>query len=164
MQIDAYAARAGAMHLVEIACFIYDHDGASASTEPPHRVQGAGIVGAVGARLHDDHAFDAERIVQRDQLLDRRGGRRVNALGGEGVTRRRSKNMDMAIARVLHNLMSRTCFARLPHSPMRKARSVPVETKRPPIFTYFSTRSGREPKPPTPTCLPCLRQQAMVRL
>src|SRR6185437_4934097 len=62
-----------------------------------------------------------------------------------------------------HTLISCSCLAFSVMAASRNWMSVPVETMRAPMAMKSATSFGRVDSPPTPTCLPCLRQAAMVQ-
>src|SRR5687767_1027893 len=111
----------------------------------------------LGHRARDDVLVPAghERHDQPDRLV--RVLRERSARGQKNG----QKKCESHVASFARN--PRTCFARSVAAARRKLRSVPVETKRAPIATYFCTRSGRELRPPTPTCFLRARHAAMVR-
>src|ERR1700733_5628913 len=59
--------------------------------------------------------------------------------------------------------ISRTCFAFSFMAADRNWISVPVEIMRAPMAMNSAASFGLVERPPTPTCLPCLRQASMVR-
>src|ERR1700722_14545465 len=65
----------------------------------------------------------------------------------------------------VHHLadISRTCLAFSFMAANRNCMSVPVETIRAPMAMNSAANFGLVDRPPTPTCLPCLRQASMVR-
>ena len=50
----------------------------------------------------------------------------------------------------------------LVHRRLQERMSVPVETMRAPMAMNSAASFGLVDSPPTPTCLPCFRQAAMV--
>ena len=86
-----------------------------------HRVEHAGIVGAVEARLHDHVARDADARAQRLQLRDGRLRRRVGAVRRPSdICRVRPDDVDVAIAGAGKHVGARRRRSR-PHSSARPA-------------------------------------------
>src|SRR5262249_44978952 len=71
---------------------------ARAVAELADAIERAGIVAAVDAGRDDDDALEAERSLQRTQIVDRRRGRRVDALGREGKFRRIAEDVHVTVA------------------------------------------------------------------
>ena len=73
LEIEANAANAGVCHFLQSRARggLVDHrNAARAHTHAAHGVDGASIVRAVDARLHDDDAIEIELALQFEQLLD----------------------------------------------------------------------------------------------
>jgi len=100
-EIDPHAADAGAVHLVErgVRRPVVDYrDAAGAVAEPAHAVEGAGIVAAIDARLHDDDARQVQAALQLQELIRAGRRRRVAAPRRERKFGCGAENVDMAIA------------------------------------------------------------------
>ena len=112
-EIDPHAAYAGRLHVGERAGAyrVVDHgDAARLRAEPAQRVERARIVGAVGARLHDDRALDLQGAVQRLQVLDRGIAGRVTARIGKRIAAGRSENVHVTIAGAARHRESGRCM------------------------------------------------------
>ena len=104
--IDAHAAHAERVHLGEqrVRRVLVDVDDAAAARDADlaHRVEHAGIVAAIGARLHEHEALDAEMLRERQIVGQRRERRRVAQRLVHAAVRialRRSEHMEMRVAR-----------------------------------------------------------------
>jgi hypothetical protein len=76
-----------------------DHCNApSSGTETMQRVEHAGIVGAVDARLHNDDTLQAEGLLVNDQTSERSGTRHVRSVGRQRKTVVGAENVHMAVA------------------------------------------------------------------
>ena len=103
--IDAHAAHAELVHVGEqrVRRILVDVHDAAAARDPDlaHRVEHAGIVAAIGARLHEHEALDAEVLRERQIVGERRERRRVAQLLVHAAVRialRRSEHMEMRVA------------------------------------------------------------------
>jgi hypothetical protein len=100
-EVEPDASHAGAMQGIELGLcdVVGDYgDTAPAPAEAMQRIDGAGIIRAVDARVHDHDALEMEIRLQGEQLLERRLAGRVAALGREGELRRRAEDMGVTIA------------------------------------------------------------------
>lgn len=135
--------------------------------------------------MHDHDPVNMQRAVQRFQVFDRSRARRVQPFAGKRELVIRAKDMGMAVAGIARALeggcgvrdaenaicrgamhqtwISWTCFAFSVMAASRNWMSVPVDIIRAPMVTNSAASFGCVDRPPTPTCLPCLRQAAMVR-
>lgn len=135
--------------------------------------------------MHDHDPVNMQRAVQRFQVFHRSGAWRVQPFGGKGELVIWAKDMGMGVAGIARHLesgrgvrdaenaicrgashqawISWTCFAFSVMAASRNWMSVPVDIIRAPMATNSAASFGRVDKPPTPTCLSCLRQAVMVR-
>src|SRR5258708_4486998 len=131
LEVDADAADPARVHLFQVGpgkTVVNDGNAPRAGAERPEGLQRAGVVGAVGTGLHHHRALEPKRALEPEKLFYRRFRGCVLPVFRQIESGVRSKDMDMAIAGALQNFKSFTCFARLPHSATRNARSVPVDT------------------------------------
>ena len=159
---------------------LVDHrDAARLRAQYAQRIDRHRIIGAIRRRMHDHHALDPQRAMQRGEFVNRRFARRIGAARPKREARVRPEHMHMTIAGIArhveirrrmrdaqnfrHSLISRTCFAFSVAADSRNWKSVPVDTMRAPILTNSAASAGWLASPPTPTCLPCLAQASMVR-
>ncbi|HEY9539688.1 MAG TPA: hypothetical protein VIS03_18990 [Kiloniellaceae bacterium] len=75
-----------------------DGNRAGTASEAAGGLQSAAVVGAVGGRLHDHHALEAERLLMRQQVLHSGDSRRVEAVRGEAGVVARAEDVHMAVA------------------------------------------------------------------
>jgi hypothetical protein len=106
-----------------------------------------------------------KRLQKRMQVTDeialssgRRGGSR--AAGNDRTDQRDSRKSFSPDCHFTE--ISRTCLAFSAMAADKNWMSVPVESNRAPIAKNSAASSGRVERPPTPTCLPYLRQAAIV--
>ena len=100
--MEARAAQAGGVEPLELGVAHvgrHQRDAAIGLAGGGNGVLGDGIVVAVAVRLHDHAMLDAEPLMQREQHLLGRVGRRVVAAFRKGKSFARPEDMDMRIRR-----------------------------------------------------------------
>jgi hypothetical protein len=82
--------------------FIDDGNASRTSVQSADRIDRAGIIGAVDARMHNHHALDMQRGVQRLEIV--KGGRRRRIGARRRIRKGRLEDVDVAIAGFLRHV------------------------------------------------------------
>lgn len=101
-KIEPHATDARARHLLERLArgsLVDDGNAAGPRAHAAHSVEGAGIVGAIDARLHDHDAIEVKVALEFEQLLYRSLRGRVDAPFRKGKRGRIAEHVYVAIAR-----------------------------------------------------------------
>jgi len=116
LDIEPHAANSRTVHFFQFTPWRrgVDHrDAAGAPREPPDGIDGTGIIVAIDAGLHDHHAVKPKVALQLDEVFDRSGRWRVDAVGGKRKLRRIADDVDMTIACAVRHVVTERRFRRV---------------------------------------------------